>query len=301
MGKKSVMSFQEIIRRLQDYWIEQGCVLVQPYSSEVGAGTFNPATFLRVLDEKPWRCVYVEPCKRPRDGRYGENPLRVYQHWQLQVVLKPAPENTQELYLDSLRAIGIPLEAHDVRFTEDDWESPTLGAWGLGWQVDMDGIEITQFTYFQQVGGLDIEPDMVPVEYTYGLARIAMFLQGVDAIPDIKWGEVDGNDVTWGDVFLRNEQDYSVYSLKEADVVFLRQSFDHYEAECLRLVEKNLVMPAYDAVVKCSHFFNLLDARGAIGVTERAATILRVRKLAMAVAKLYRYGPDTDEGDAKDE
>ncbi|MBN2380799.1 glycine--tRNA ligase subunit alpha [candidate division WOR-3 bacterium] len=297
MGNK--FSFQDIIRRLQDYWISKGCVLMQPYSSEVGAGTFNPATFLRVLDERPWRCVYVEPSKRPRDGRYGENPLRVYQHWQLQVILKPAPDNAQELYLDSLRSLGIPLERHDVRFTEDDWESPTLGAWGLGWQVEMDGIEITQFTYFQQVGGLDLP--VIPVEYTYGLARIAMFLQGVEAIPDIKWGEVDGEDLTWGDVFLQNERDFSAYSLKEADTGFLRQAFEHYEKDCLRLVKKGLVMPAYDAVIKCSHYFNLLDARGAISVTERAATILRVRKLAMAVAKLYRFGPDADEGGAKDE
>lgn len=295
---EGVLSFQDIVRKLQDYWIEQGCVLMQPYSSEVGAGTFNPATFLKVLDDKSWRCVYVEPCKRPRDGRYGENPLRMYQYWQLQVILKPAPENAQELYLDSLRALGIPLEAHDVRFTEDDWESPTLGAWGLGWQVDMDGIEITQFTYFQQVGGLDLE--IVPVEYTYGLERIAMFLQGVDSIPDIKWGEADGQTLSWGDVYLRNEQDYSAYSLKEADVDFLRSSFEHYEEECHKLVSKNLVMPAYDAVIKCSHFFNLLDARGAISVTERAATILRVRKLAMAVAKLYRDGPEENtEGGKK--
>jgi len=286
------LSFQDIIRKLQDYWISKGCVLMQPYSSEVGAGTFNPATFLRVLDDKPWRCVYIEPSKRPRDARYGENPLRVYQHWQMQVILKPAPDNAQELYLDSLRALGIPLEKHDVRFTEDDWESPTLGAWGLGWQVDMDGIEITQFTYFQQVGGLDLE--VIPVEYTYGLARIAMFLQGVSSILDIKWGEVDGKPLTWGDVYLRNEQDFSAYSLKEADTDYLRSSFDHYEAECHRLVEKNLVMPAYDAVIKCSHFFNLLDARGAISVTERAATILRVRKLSMAVAKLYRFGPEKE-------
>jgi glycyl-tRNA synthetase alpha chain len=293
---RKILSFQDIIRKLQDYWIEQGCVLMQPYSSEVGAGTFNPATFLRVLDDKPWNCVYVEPSKRPRDARYGENPLRVYQHWQMQVILKPAPDNAQELYLDSLRALGIPLEAHDVRFTEDDWESPTLGAWGLGWQVDMDGIEITQFTYFQQVGGLDLP--IIPVEYTYGLARIAMFLQGVSSILDIKWGEMDGKPLTWGDVFLQNEKDFSAYSLKEADTDYLRSSFDHYEAECHRLVEKNLVMPAYDAVIKCSHFFNLLDARGAISVTERAATILRVRKLSMAVAKLYRFGPE-EEGSSE--
>jgi len=288
------LSFQEIILRLQDYWISKGCVLMQPYSSEVGAGTFNPASFLKVLDDKPWRCVYVEPAKRPRDARYAENPLRVYQHWQMQVILKPAPEDAQELYLESLRALGIPLERHDLRFTEDDWESPTLGAWGLGWQVELDGIEITQFTYFQQVGGLDLA--VIPVEYTYGLERIAMFLQGVESIFDIVWGGVDGKPLTWGDVFLRNEQDFSAYSIKEADTDYLRSSFDHYEAECHRLVSKGLLMPAYDAVIKCSHFFNLLDARGAISVTERAATILRVRKLAMAVARLYVGGP----GEAED-
>lgn len=288
------LSFQEIILRLQDYWIDKGCVLMQPYSSEVGAGTFNPASFLKVLDEKPWRCVYVEPAKRPRDARYAENPLRVYQHWQMQVILKPAPEDAQELYLESLRALGIPLERHDLRFTEDDWESPTLGAWGLGWQVDLDGIEITQFTYFQQMGAIDLP--VIPVEYTYGLERIAMFLQGVDSIFDIAWGEVDGKSLTWGDVFYQNEKDFSAYSLKEADTDYLRRAFDHYEAECHRLVSKGLLMPAYDAVIKCSHYFNLLDARGAISVTERAATILRVRKLAMAVARLYVGGP----GEAED-
>ena len=288
------LSFQEIILRLQDYWISKGCVLMQPYSSEVGAGTFNPASFLKVLDEKPWRCVYVEPAKRPRDARYAENPLRVYQHWQMQVILKPAPEDAQELYLESLRALGIPLERHDLRFTEDDWESPTLGAWGLGWQVDLDGIEITQFTYFQQMGAIDLP--VIPVEYTYGLERIAMFLQGVDSIFDIVWGEVDGKSLTWGDVFYQNEKDFSAYSIKEADIDYLRRAFDHYEAECHRLVSKGLLMPAYDAVIKCSHYFNLLDARGAISVTERAATILRVRKLAMAVAKLYVGG----HGEAED-
>jgi len=288
------LSFQEIILRLQDYWISKGCVLMQPYSSEVGAGTFNPASFLKVLDDKPWRCVYVEPAKRPRDARYAENPLRVYQHWQMQVILKPAPEDAQELYLESLRALGIPLERHDLRFTEDDWESPTLGAWGLGWQVDLDGIEITQFTYFQQMGAIDLA--VIPVEYTYGLERIAMFLQGVDSIFDIVWGEVDGKSLTWGDVFHQNEKDFSAYSIEEADTDYLRRAFDHYEAECHRLVSKGLLMPAYDAVIKCSHFFNLLDARGAISVTERAATILRVRKLAMAVARLYVGGP----GEAED-
>ncbi|MCK4333815.1 glycine--tRNA ligase subunit alpha [candidate division WOR-3 bacterium] len=288
------LSFQEIILRLQDYWISKGCVLMQPYSSEVGAGTFNPASFLKVLDDKPWRCVYVEPAKRPRDARYAENPLRVYQHWQMQVILKPAPEDAQELYLESLRALGIPLERHDLRFTEDDWESPTLGAWGLGWQVDLDGIEITQFTYFQQMGAIDLP--VIPVEYTYGLERIAMFLQGVDSIFDIVWGEVDGKSLTWGDVFYQNEKDFSAYSIKEADIDYLRRAFDHYEAECHRLVSKGLLMPAYDAVIKCSHYFNLLDARGAISVTERAATILRVRKLAMAVAKLYVGG----HGEAED-
>jgi len=270
------LSFQEIILRLQDYWIDKGCILMQPYSSEVGAGTFNPASFLRVLDGRPWRCVYVEPSKRPRDARYAENPLRVYQHWQMQVILKPAPEDSQELYLGSLRALGIPLEKHDLRFTEDDWESPTLGAWGLGWQVELDGIEITQFTYFRQ---------------------------RVDSFFSIKWGDMGGETLTWGEVFLQNEKDFSAYSFEEADTDYLRRSFDHYEAECTRLVKKGLLMPAYDAVVKCSHFFNLLDARGAISVTERTATILRVRKLAMAVAKLYVEGPDTDsdpEGEVKD-
>jgi len=219
----------------------------------------------------------------------------------MQVILKPAPEDSQELYLGSLRALGIPLERHDLRFTEDDWESPTLGAWGLGWQVELDGIEITQFTYFQQVGGLDLP--VIPVEYTYGLERIAMFLQGVESIFDITWGGVDGKQMTWGDVFLQNEKDFSAYSFEEADTDYLRRAFDHYEEECARLVKKGLLMPAYDAVIKCSHFFNLLDARGAISVTERAATILRVRKLAMAVAKLYVKGPDTDsdpEGEVKD-
>lgn len=286
------LTFQEMITRLQTYWMSKGCLLMQPYSSEVGAGTFNPATFLRVLDERPWRCVYVEPSKRPRDGRYGENPLRVYQHWQMQVILKPAPENAQELYLQSLRALGIPLEKHDLRFTEDDWESPTLGAWGLGWQVDLDGIEITQFTYFQQVGGLELE--VIPVEYTYGLERIAMFLQGVDSIFDITWGEVDGKPMTWGDIFLRNEKDFSEYSLEAADVNHLRSSFEYYEAECMWMLQRELLMPAYDAVIKCSHFFNLLDARGAISVTERAAMILRVRRLAMAVAGLYVTKSETN-------
>ncbi len=288
------LSFQEIILRLQNYWIDKGCILMQPYSSEVGAGTFNPASFLKVLDERPWRCVYVEPAKRPRDARYAENPLRVYQHWQMQVILKPAPENAQEPYLESLRVLGIPLERHDLRFTEDDWESPTLGAWGLGWQVDLDGIEITQFTYFQQMGAIDLP--VIPVEYTYGLERIAMFLQGVESIFDIVWGEVNGKTLTWGDVFYQNEKDFSAYSIKEADTDYLRRAFDHYEAECHRLVSKGLLMPAYDAVIKCSHFFNLLDARGAISVTERAATILRVRKLAMAVARLYVGDP----GEAED-
>lgn len=287
------LGFQDIVRKLQDYWIDKGCVLMQPYSSEVGAGTFNPASFLRVLDSKPWRCVYIEPSKRPRDARYAENPLRVYQHWQMQVILKPAPEDAQELYLESLRALGIPLERHDLRFTEDDWESPTLGAWGLGWQVDLDGIEITQFTYFQQVGAIDLP--VIPVEYTYGLERIAMFLQGVESIFDIAWGRVDGKQMTWGDVFYQNEKDFSAYSFEEADVDYLRKALDHYEAECHRLVSKGLLMPAYDAVIKCSHYFNLLDARGAISVTERAATILRVRKLAMAVAKLYRFGREESE------
>ncbi len=276
-----MIGFQEIVLKLQKYWTEKGCILFQPYNSEVGAGTFNPATFLKVLDKKPWNVCYVEPSKRPRDGRYAENPLRVQQYWQFQVILKPAPENSQQLYLKSLEALGINLKEHDIRFIEDDWESPTLGAWGLGWEVQLDGIEITQFTYFQQVGGIDLR--LIPVELTYGLERIAMFLQDVSSIFDVRW---DGG-LTWGDVYKRNEKEFSKYNFELVDIEATKKQFEYYEKECQKLLSYDLVYPAYDCVIKCSHLFNLLDARGAISVNERTGYILRVRKLANAVAKKY--------------
>lgn len=276
-----MLSFQEIILRLQRYWADQGCLITQPYNSEVGAGTFNPMTFLRVLGKKPWRVAYVEPTRRPKDGRYAQNPNRVQQYHQFQVILKPAPANIQDLYLDSLRALEIPIEEHDVRFVEDDWESPTLGAWGLGWEVWLDGLEITQFTYFQQAGGLDLE--VIPVEITYGLERIAMYVQGVQSIFDIEWG--DG--VTWGEIYRRFEWEFSVYNYEEVDVEFHQKLFYFYEHEAYRLLEKKLLFPAYDFVIKASHVFNLLDARGALSVSLRNAYIARVRKMARKVALLY--------------
>jgi len=246
-GPWIMITFQEIVLRLQEYWTKKGCILFQPYNSEVGAGTFNPATFLRVLDKKPWNVCYVEPSRRPRDGRYAENPLRVQQYWQFQVVLKPAPNTSQDIYLESLKALGINLKEHDVRFIEDDWESPTLGAWGVGWEVQLDGIEITQFTYFQQVGGIELE--VIPVELTYGLERIAMFLQDVSSIFDVRWSK----ELTWGDIYRRNEKEFSKYNFELADVEGTKKSFKYYEKECQRLLEKGMVYPAYDCVIKCSH------------------------------------------------
>lgn len=281
MQEKNILTFQEVILRLQQYWAEEGCVLMQPYNSEVGAGTFNPATFLRVLGPHPWRTAYVEPTRRPRDGRYAENPNRVQQYYQFQVVLKPAPENVQDLYLASLEALGLDLSQHDIRFVEDDWESPTLGAWGLGWEVWLDGMEITQFTYFQQVGGIDL--DVIPVEITYGLERITMFVQGKSSLFDILWAE----GVTWGDVYREFEREFSIYNFEEAPVDFLRTQFDVLEKEADRLLKKDLLYPAYDHVIKLSHTFNLLDARGAISPSERAQYIGRVRRLASAVARLF--------------
>ena len=275
------MTFQEMVLRLHRYWAERGCLILNPYNSEVGAGTFNPATFLRALGPQPWRAAYVEVTRRPKDGRYAENPNRLQQYHQYQVVLKPAPDDIQELYLGSLRALGIELEKHDVRFVEDDWESPTLGAWGLGWEVWLDGLEITQFTYFQQVGGVDLNP--ITGEITYGLERIAMFLQGVDSVFDVKWNE----EVTWGEVFRDFEYEFCVYNYEEADPDFYRYLFEKHEAEAARLLEKGLVYPAYDHVIKMSHAFNMLDARGAVSPAERASLILRVRRLASAVAKAY--------------
>ncbi|AEE95498.1 glycine--tRNA ligase subunit alpha [Mahella australiensis] len=275
------MNFQDIILTLQRFWSSKGCALMQPYDIEKGAGTMNPATFLRALGPEPWRVAYVEPSRRPKDGRYGDNPNRLYQHHQFQVVIKPSPDNIQELYLDSLRALGIELEKHDVRFVEDNWESPTLGAWGLGWEVWLDGMEITQFTYFQQVGSIDCRP--VSVEITYGLERIAMYIQDKDNVYDIQW--VD--DISYGDIFHRAEWEHSKYNFECSDVDMLTQLFEIYEKESYRLVEEGLLLPAYDYVLKCSHTFNLLDARGAISVSERASYIGRVRNMARRCARLY--------------
>ena len=275
---------------LQRYWSDHGCAILQPYDMEVGAGTFHPATFLRALGPQHWRSAYVQPSRRPTDGRYGENPNRLQHYYQFQVVLKPSPLEIQELYLGSLRAMGIdPLE-HDIRFVEDNWESPTLGAWGLGWEVWLNGMEVTQFTYFQQVGGIDCKP--VTGEITYGLERIAMYLQGVDNVYDLIWVKGEQGEVKYGDVFLANEQEMSAYNFEHANVEDMFRNFDQYEAECKRLVEAELPLPAYEMVLKASHTFNLLDARGAISVTERQGYILRVRTLSRAVAHSYneKYG-----------
>ncbi len=287
------MTFQELITTLNNYWQSKGCLLLQPYDVEVGAGTFHPTTFLRSLGEGAWRVAYVQPSRRPTDGRYGENPNRLQHYYQYQVILKPSPDDVQELYLKSLESFGLNLVEHDVRFVEDDWESPTLGAWGLGWEVWLDGMEITQFTYFQQVGGIDVNP--VSVEITYGLERIAMYLQEVDNVYDLKWND----SVSYGEVHLRDEVEFSRYNFEEADVEELKKQFSSYEKESLRLIEKGLVLPAYDQCLKCSHTFNLLDARGAISVAERTAYIGRVRKLARGVAEGYAAsltcGPEGEE------
>jgi glycyl-tRNA synthetase alpha chain len=275
------MNFQEIIITLEKFWANQNCIIMQPYDVEKGAGTMNPATVLRSLGPEPWNVAYVEPSRRPADGRYGDNPNRVYQHHQYQVIMKPSPNNIQDLYLDSLRALGIEPNKHDIRFVEDNWEAPTLGAWGLGWEVWLDGMEITQFTYFQQVGGLDCKP--VPVEITYGLERLAMYIQEVDNIFDVEW--VKG--ITYGDVFKRAEYEHSLFSFELADTKVMFDLFEIYEKEAKRIIEKELVLPAYDFVLKCSHTFNVLDARGAISVNERASYIGRVRNLARLVAKAY--------------
>jgi len=274
------MTLQEIILRLERFWERQGCVLTQPINTEVGAGTFNPNTFLRALGPEPWRVAYVEPSRRPKDGRYGENPNRVQEFHQYQVLLKPSPADILDTYLESLRDLGIDLTKHDVRFVEDDWESPTLGAAGLGWEVWLDGMEITQYTYFQQVGGIELDP--ISVELTYGLERIAMYVQGVDRIVDLRWNDA----FTWGDVHLAKERDFSAYNFEAANVDLHFRLFADFEAEAKRLLDLGLLYPAYDCVLKCSHFFNVLDARGAISVTERASYIARVRVLAVRSAKL---------------
>ena len=275
------MKFQEIILALQKFWSEQGCILAQPYDVEKGAGTMNPSTFLRVLGPEPWNVAYVEPSRRPADGRYGDNPNRLYQHHQFQVIMKPSPDNIQELYLESLESLGIDPKRHDIRFVEDNWESPTLGAWGLGWEVWLDGMEITQFTYFQQVGSVDVKP--VSAEITYGLERLAMYIQGVENVFDIQWTK----DCTYGDVFHQNEVEQSAYSFDLSDEALLFELFDKYEKEAVRVIELGRVHPAYDYVLKCSHAFNLLDARGAISVSERTAFIGRVRRLARLCAQCY--------------
>ena len=286
-----VKTFQGLIFALQRYWAKQGCVIQQPLDMEVGAGTFHPSTFLRAIGPESWNAAYVQPSRRPTDGRYGENPNRLQHYYQFQVLMKPSPANFQELYLGSLRELGLDTTVHDIRFVEDNWESPTLGAWGLGWEVWLNGMEVTQFTYFQQAGGLECYP--VSGEITYGLERIAMYLQGVDSIYDLVWSEGAENPdgtrtpVTYGDVFHQNEVEQSTYNFEEADVEQLFKNFDHYEVEAQRLSEKDLPLPAYEMVMKASHTFNLLDARHAISVTERQRFILRVRTLARGVAQAY--------------
>ena len=280
-------SFQELILRLHAFWAAQGCVILQPYDMEMGAGTLHPATTLRALGPRPWRAGYVQPSRRPSDGRYGQNPNRLGHYYQYQAILKPTPPDSQALLLDSYRAIGIDPLLHDIRFVEDDWENPTIGAWGLGWEVWCDGMEVTQFTYFQQVGGIPVE---VPsVELTYGLERLAMYVQGVENVFDL---DFNGAGVSYGDVFLRNEREYSEYSFQRADTAQLARHFADAEAECTALLAARLALPAYDQCIKASHIFNLLDARGVIAVTERAATIGRVRTLAKGCCEAYLVGSD---------
>lgn len=280
-----IQTFQGLILSLQSYWAEKGCVIVQPIDMEVGAGTFHPSTFLKAIGPETWSSAYVQPSRRPTDGRYGENPNRLQHYYQFQVVLKPSPKDIQDLYLGSLKAMGLDPLTHDIRFVEDNWESPTLGAWGLGWEVWLNGMEVTQFTYFQQVGGIDCYP--VTGEITYGLERIAMYLQGVESIYDLVWAKGENGNVTYGDVFHQNEVEMSTFNFEHANVEMLFKAFDDYETESQKLIENGLPLPAYEYVLKASHTFNLLDARHAISVTERQRFILRVRALARAVAQAY--------------
>jgi glycyl-tRNA synthetase alpha chain len=281
-------SFQALILELQRFWAAEGCVILQPYDVEVGAGTFHPATTLRALGPKPWRAAYVQPSRRPADGRYGENPNRLQHYYQFQVILKPAPADSQELYLKSLKALGIDMLRHDIRFVEDDWESPTLGAWGLGWEVWLDGMEVTQFTYFQQVGGIECDP--VSTELTYGLERLAMYVQGVENVYDLDY---NGAGTRYGDIFKRAEREFSAYNFEHADAALLFRHFADAEQECRALVAQKLPLPAYDQCIKASHVFNLLDARGVISVTERAAYIGRVRALAKACCEGWLDGEES--------
>ncbi|MGE0270754.1 MAG: glycine--tRNA ligase subunit alpha [Alphaproteobacteria bacterium] len=276
------LSFQDLILKLHAFWAKQGCVILQPYDMEVGAGTFHPATTLRALGPQPWRAAYVQPSRRPSDGRYGENPNRLQHYYQYQAILKPSPADPQAVYLDSLRELGIDPLKHDIRFVEDDWESPTLGAWGLGWEVWCDGMEVTQFTYFQQVGGIDCDP--VSVEFTYGLERLAMYVQGVENVYDL---DFNGGGVKYGDVFLQSEKEFSAYNFEHANTEILFRHFKDAEAECAALLERKLALPAYDQCIKASHTFNLLDARGVISVTERQAYIARVRALAKGCCEMW--------------
>jgi glycyl-tRNA synthetase alpha chain len=275
------MNFQQIILKLHEFWSNQNCIILQPYDIEKGAGTMNPATFLKALGPEPWNCAYVEPSRRPTDGRYGENPNRLQHYFQYQVIMKPSPLNIQDLYLDSLRAIGVVPEDHDIRFVEDNWESPTLGAWGVGWEVWLDGMEITQFTYFQQCGGLDLP--VIPVEITYGLERLAMFIQGLDNVFDVEWV----NGIKYRDVYMQNEKEQSKYNFEISDVAMLLNVFNMAENEAKRCLDAGIVLPAYDQVLKCSHTFNMLDAHGAISVTERTGYIGKIRNVAKSCAEMY--------------
>lgn len=275
------MSLQKLIMILQKFWADQGCYIAQPYDVEVGAGTMTPDTFFRVLDDRPWNVAYIQPSRRPADGRYGKNPHRVQKHLQCQVIMKPSPQDIQNIYLKSLAALGIDIQDHDIRFDEDDWESPTIGAWGVGWQVLLDGLEISQFTYFQQAGGIDCFP--VPVEITYGLERLEMFLEGKDDMYDLQWSD----DVTYRDLRYREEKEFSEYNFNQADIKLLRKSFALYSKEAKKLIEKDLLLPSYDMCLKCSHLFNLLDSRGAVSVTERVKLIAEIRGLVNQIAKKF--------------
>ncbi|MCH8162998.1 MAG: glycine--tRNA ligase subunit alpha [Proteobacteria bacterium] len=290
-SKNNLPTFQDTISQLQHFWADQGCIIEQPYSIEMGAGTFHPSTFLRAIGPEPWRTAFVQPSRRPTDGRYGENPNRLQHYYQFQVLLKPSPDEIQALYLESLEYLGIDPLVHDIRFVEDNWESPTLGAWGLGWEVWLDGMEISQFTYLQQVGGLDCSP--VSGELSYGLERMAMYLQNKDSVFDLLWGKTPEGEISYGDIYHQNEVEMSTYNFELADTDSLFQWFDTCESECMKLIEKDLPLPAYEMVLKASHSFNLLDARHAISVTERQRFILRVRTLSKAVAQAYYESRET--------